>query len=99
MFLDRVRNVLLNVHKIIKNALPPVDGLFVENVTPYDLRNKHLVQPMCNTVSYGSKSLRYNGATLYNKLSDDFRMLNTSDFKQHIKTWKCNCKNCYACNF
>ena len=99
LFLDRVRNVLLNVHKVIKNALPPVDGLFVENVTPYDLRNKHLVQPMCNTASYGSKSLRYNGATLYNKLEDNFRMLNISDFKQYIKTWKCNCRNCYACNF
>ena len=98
LFLDRVRNVLLNVHKVVNTFLLPVDGLFIENVTPYELRNKHLVQPKYNTVSYGSKSLRYNGATSYNKLTDNVRMLSVYDFKPYVKTWKCDCKNCCVCN-
>ena len=98
LYLDRVRKVLLNVHKVLHDALLPVNGLFTLNVTPYDLRNDHLIQPKCHTISYGFKSFRYNGATLYNKLQNDMRLLNVNDFKQQIKLWTCDCKNCHACN-
>ena len=87
LYLDRTRNVLINVHKVLNNALLPVNGLFARNHTPYDLRNINLIQPICHTVTYGIKSFRYNGASLYNKLPNELRLLSLDDFKSQIKLW------------
>ena len=99
MYLSRLHDILFDVHKLRLVGLPPLSTDFLENkVTNYNLRNV-LVQPKFNTVMFGFRSFKYNGAMFYNKLPNAFKELNLQDFKNAIQSWepKCKCGTCLFC--
>ena len=99
MYLSRLHDILFDVHKLRLVGLPPLSTDFLENkVTNYNLRNV-LVQPKFNTVMFGFRSFKYNGAMFYNKLPNAFKELNLQDFKNAIQSWepKCKCGTCLVC--
>ena len=102
LYICRIRDILVNVHKVKLNVLPPIKrNFFQENDTVYKLRGANLIQPMYNTIKYGFNSFRYNGPMLYNKLPTDFKNRNLIDFKSAIRDWKpscCECNSCFLCS-
>ena len=54
---------------------------------------KYLIQPKVRTTRYGLNSLRYDGARLWNKLHNDFKVDDYYDFKRLLKIEiaDCNC--------
>ena len=101
LYVMRLRDLLLNVHKVKRDCLPPIkSGLFQVNRSGYNTRNELMVLPKCNTVKYGCNSFRFHGALMYNSLSNDFKTLNIEDFRKAIKEWKpsCQCGTCIVCN-
>ena len=100
LYVRRIRDILVNVHKVKLNVLPPIKcNLFQENDTVYQLRGANLIQPMYNTIKYGFNSFKYYGPMLYNKLPTDFKNQNLIDFKSAIRDWKpsCECNSCFLC--
>ena len=73
---SRIHKILVNVHKVRFQGLPPLaSDFFEEKPTCYQLRNSSLVQYKYNTAVYGFKSFKYNGAMLYNKMPPHFKDL------------------------
>ena len=100
LYVTMQRDLLLNIHKICHGLLPPFDhDFFTYKTSVYNVRNRRLSQPRFCTYSYGFKSIRYHGAMLYNKLPNDFRMLNIDDFRTMISSWepRCSCGSCVLC--
>ena len=95
LYIRRIRDILVNDHKVKLNVLPPIRcNFFRENDTVSPLRGANLIQPMYNTIKYGFNSFRYYVPMSYNKLPTDFKNLNLIDFKSAIQDWKrsCECK-------
>ena len=61
---------------------------------------KYLIQPKVRTTRYGLNSLRcmYDGARIWNKLHNDFKVDDYYDFKHLLKTELADC-NCNAYMF
>ena len=100
LYINRLKEIMLSVYKIINGLMPPMDQRFFETSTSvYNMRFVKMKVPQYNTVSYGKNSIRYQGAKLYNdlKLRSQFKCL--SDFKQFIRDWKpeCACGSCLLC--
>ena len=100
LYINRLRNIVICIHKIRMKCLYPVDNDFLtEKDVAYNLRNANLIQPQCHTVSYGYQSLRYNGVSLYNKLPSQLKALSVCDFKENVRFWspECKCNSCIMC--
>ena len=72
------------------------------NQTPYNMRNVNLKLKKYKRITYGKRSLSYEGAWLYNTLSSDFRNIDDIlDFKRLINSWEgpqCRCGECILCH-
>ena len=100
LYLSRIHDILFDVHKLRNFGLPPLTSdFFEEKVLDYNLRNTGLIQPRFNTMMYGFRSFKYNGAMLYNKLPNVYKELSLNDFKSNIQSWKpaCMCGVCLIC--
>jgi hypothetical protein len=95
-----IHDTMLNVHKVKLDAFPPMNSShFQINRNRYHTRNELMVLPKCNTVKYGCNSFKSHGASMYNKLPNDFKQLNVEDFRKCMKDWKpsCQCGTCTLC--
>ena len=101
LYLSRLKELLLSVFKIRNNLMPPIESsFFTKQLTPYDMRYVCLRKPVYHTIKYGFKSLRYQGATLFNNLKLDNDIYDFNAFKSLIKMWspQCNCNSCILCS-
>jgi hypothetical protein len=102
LYLQRKYELLLSVHKILNQKLPPMSPDFYEKVeSNYNLRNSvRLRQYNYNTVIYGYNSIRYQGALLWNRLPDVFKIDGFIDFKCKLKEYdfRCQCGDCFLCS-
>ena len=94
---------MCEVYKII-NEMGPVylKKLFTQKKTPYESRAAVPVTvPKFRTIKFGKKSLRYEGACLWNCLDNRAKESTTlKEFKRHILLWEgqsCNCNSCILC--
>jgi hypothetical protein len=76
--------------------------MFIEKHMMYSSRRiKVLEQPKYNTVKYGKMSFKYQGAKVWNMLSNDFKQaIDITEFKQILVKWngpECNCSMCSLC--
>ena len=98
----RLRNVLECVFKVLHNQVPPVENIFTLLDRHYDFRNTDMLHiPHCQTVKFGTKSVRVNGACLWNKLPNYIRSQQTfMDFKKllNVHEFSCTCNNCPQCS-
>ena len=77
--------------------------MFLPHTVPYNLCDtKKVMLYNYNTVTYGKKSLSYEGAKLYNDLPVHIKMCdNYDDFIRNVKLWNgstCICGECFICN-
>jgi hypothetical protein len=58
-----------------------------------------LVKPLYKTKRHGFNSLRYQGAFMWNELTDDVKNLDFNAFRNYIRKWQpeCNCGSCLLC--
>ena len=75
----RVHSLCTEIFKSLNNLNAPyMKGLFHRNVTTYSLRSSNdLLVPIVNQTTFGLRSIRYDGALMWNQLL------------KHIKTCKC----------
>ena len=91
LHIKRLRLIALFVFKSLHEMGPSyLNSMFTTRESPYAMRNRNtLIQPKCNSVTYGLRSLNYLGPRLWNclpnsiKAIDDYNML-----KRIISTWK-----------
>ena len=100
LYIMRLRDAMLNVHKVKLDCFPPMNSShFKINTNGYNTRNELMVLPRYDTVKYGCNSFRFYGALMYNRLPNDFKHLDITDFRKAIKEWKpsCRCGSCILC--
>lgn len=99
---QRKYELLLTVHKILNGIMPPIPSdFYVRNVSNYGFRNSvKLRQSHYKTVTYGYNSIKYQGALMWNRLPDVFKLEDFKDFKLKLKEYdfKCQCGDCFLCS-
>ena len=102
LFIRRKYELILTVHKILKAHMPPLTpDIYVKDESDYCFRNSvRLQQPKYKTVMYGYNAIRYQGASLWNRLPDVFKVDDFNDFKCKLKDYnlKCECGDCFNCS-
>ena len=95
--------IVLEMYKIYYDIGPIYLKEFVNKTEcVYNTRNRNRVDiPICNTVTYGYNSFKYEGASLWNKLCKTLKQeLDVNNFKNLIKEWngpECSCTLCKLC--
>ncbi len=78
LYVNRLRNVMCEIYTIINEMSPEyLRQLHVANLKeiPYETRSVvPLDQPKIRTVLFGQRSIRYEGARLWNSLPNHFKM-------------------------
>ena len=103
LYVQRIRLIHEAVYKIINNKYPPICPTFYErsNISNmYNLRNTNLlVQPRFNSIKFGYKSLRYEGALLWNRMPDEFKCEDFATFRNNVAkhVTLCQCGFCLLC--
>ena len=103
MFLIRIRKLAHYVHKVLQGEVPMfMSNMYNVHRTPYNMRDNFKIDLIdFNTLTYGKRSLKYEGAWLYNNLPCDLKVLDTIQFKAAMNVWEgpqCNCGECILCN-
>jgi hypothetical protein len=96
---------MFNVRSLqIVNEIGPsyLKDMFTEKHMMYSSsRIKVLEQPKYNTVKYGKMSFKYQGAKVWNMLSNDLKQaIDITEFKRILVKWngpECNCSMCNLC--
>ena len=93
--------MLLTVYKILHGNCPPINNDFFKvQEMHYNLRcSNMLVKPSYNTKRHGFNSLRYQGAFIWNGISDDVKNLDFNSFRNFVMKWEpeCKCGSCLLC--
>jgi len=103
LYLQRLKKLASFVFKVLQNEGKPVSQTFYEiNQNPYHVRSgRNVKQPHVNYVKYGTDSLRYQGAVLWNSLPGHVKSTNEiSKFKLGVDKWNgktCKCGFCLSC--
>ena len=101
LYVNRLRNMLLTVYKILHGNCPPINNDFFKvQEMHYNLRcSNMLVKPSYNTKRHGFNSLRYQGAFIWNGISDDVKNLDFNSFRNFVMKWEpeCKCGSCLLC--
>ncbi len=106
LYMDRLRTIVTEIYKVINGMSPGfLHDLFVkrkENV--HDLRdNNKLELYKFKTITYGKRSLKYEGGILWNSINIDTKNTdNVNGFKRKIRKWQgptCQCGECLICIF
>ena len=76
--------------------------MFSQKSRAYDYRDPSILTlPKYNTITHGKKCFMYEGAKLWNSISNGIKTIeNISEFKTLLKKWNgspCICKNCIIC--
>ena len=71
LFMSRIRLILFEVYKCIRDINPPIiNEIFENKPITYSFRNKHKIeQKKKRTTTYGLRSFGYTGAKLWNDIS------------------------------
>ena len=77
-------------------------GMFSQKSRAYDYRDPSILTlPKYNTITHGIKCFMYEGAKLWNSISNGNKTIeNISEFKTLLKKWNGSpfiCKNCIIC--
>ena len=92
------------IFKTFNDLNPPyMKELFQKNSFSYNLRSSDdLLVPRVNQTIFGLKSIRYEGAVLWNHLPKNIKSSDTlGTFKMQIKSWtgpQCKCSHCKFVN-
>ena len=103
LLIERQRAMLLEVYKCIHELDPQYrHGMFSQKSRAYDYRDPSILTlPKYNTITHGKKCFMYEGAKLWNSISNGIKTIeNISEFKTLLKKWNgspCICKNCIIC--
>ena len=100
MQIRQMHNLCIEICKTLSNLNPRyMQELFERNSSSYSTRRPNdLKIPRVNQTSYGSRSIKFEGAKLWNHLPEDTKSaehLNT--FKKLIEDWtgpSCDCNYC-----
>ena len=105
LYVTRKINLAEFVHKVLHNMSPPIESSFFRRKeTPYEMRdNKKLVKPMYETVTFGKKSIAYQGPLVWNSLPMHVKALEEypsfkSSLGKDVTISTCTCGNCMLCN-
>ena len=100
LHIKRVKEMALEVFKIVNNIAPT----FIENIialkrSQYSLRNDtSAVIPRANTTKYGLNSFAHEGARIWNRLPNVFRVNeNYREFSRLIQNWSGPTCKCIIC--
>ena len=91
LLIKRLRLIALFVFKSLHEMGPSyLNSMFTTRESPYAMRNRNtLIQPKCNSVTYGLRSLNYLGPRLWNSLPNSIKAIDDYNmFKRIISTWK-----------
>ena len=80
-----------------------MENLFHRNVSTYSLRSSNdLLVPRVNQTTLGLRSIRYEGAVMWNHLAEQIKTAeNMGTVKKLIRNWKgpqCKCAYCKYAN-
>ena len=97
--LSRIKTLALEVYKAIRGHSPPyMNDMFTSRQEQtHSLRNAHQLNiPCTRTVGFGSHSIQFEGARLWNHLPNKIRCAeNLASFKKLLRTWGgCHCAIC-----
>ena len=86
ILLARLKNRTLDVFQFIKKLNPLYLNELIEiKAIPYEtLKSIQLVQPLCQTTTYGLRTISYTGAKLWNNISK----LDVKGFRSILKSRK-----------
>ena len=92
ILVSRLKKILIEVFKTLKKSNPSyLHSLYALKDTKYNLRNEmSIIQPNRNTVTYGTRSLAYIGAKLWNDMKfnfENFEDIELEEFKRMIASW------------
>ena len=102
LYISRLRYIAIEVYKIINGLCPEyLTDLVKIKENMYSFRSSsRLVQPKCNTVTYGLRSFTYKASKIWNDLPEIYKnVLSLKEFKAMIRSWngpKCTCSMCYS---
>ena len=87
MRVRQMQNQCIKIFKTLNNMnLPYMQELFERSSSSYSTRRPHdLMLPRVNQTSFGSRSIKFEGARLWNHLPQNIKSADT--FKQLIKNW------------
>ena len=103
LYADRVRFIAIEIYKVLHRLSPPfLQDMFERKAHIHNLRNDNTLHlNKFRTIKYGKKSLRYQGAKLWNDLPLTCKNVgNVEDFKKEIRKWsgpECGCGVCLVC--
>ena len=92
ILVSRLKKILIEVFKTLKKSNPSyLHSLYALKDTKYNLRNEmSIIQPNRNTVTYGTRSLAYIGAKLWNDMKfnfENFEDIDLEEFERMIASW------------
>ena len=100
MRIQQMHNLCIEIYKTLSNLNPPyMQELFKRDSSTYSTRRPNdLKIPKVNQTSYGSRSIKFEGAKLWNHLPEYTKSAeNLNIFKKLIKDWtgpSCGCNYC-----
>ena len=99
MRVRQMQNLCIEIYKTLANMNPSyMQELFEKSSSCYSTRRPYdLTVPRVNQTSFGSRSIEFEGAKLWNHLPQNIKSAdNLSTFKQLIKNWTgpCGCSYC-----
>ena len=100
MRVRQMQNLCIEIYKTLANMNPPyMQELLEKGSSSYSTRRPYdLTVPRVNQTSFGSRSIKFEGAKLWNHLPQNIKSAdNLSTFKQPIKNWmgpSCGCSYC-----
>ena len=103
LYIQRLQLMVIEVYKCINGTNPDFMGdLFSRHVKSHNTRSTEpLIQPRAATITYGIKSLKYQGAKLWNALPNNMKCASSlENFKLLIREWDgphCSCGYCLQC--
>ena len=103
LYMDRIKKIATFVFKCINSIGPSsVHDFYKTKDLSYSLRDPYKIeQPLTKTSSYGLNSLKYSGATIWNKMPLHLKeTIEIQSFRRLIKSWtgpSCACGVCTMC--
>ena len=103
LYIQRIRLLLIEIYKMYYLVGPMyLHSILSQQANMTSTRNNlRVVQPICNTSTYGLSSARYYGSKLWNELDKPLKeSVSLEDFKRNILHWSgpaCSCSTCKLC--
>ena len=97
-----LQRLAVEMYKVKNNLSLPIQVLFINQTTKYDLRKTRCWQvPDVKTVAYGTETIRYRVPKTWKLLPSDIKNAKTLlEFKAKIKKWTpqgCTCRLSQLC--